>query len=678
MAIKWNSHITNLQVDPATGPSGGVPVCIPNVASTLESSYTAAGQIYYDSSNSRIRAYVNGSWTTLQTSAGSGVTLDQAYDQGGAGAGRTITASDGAVAITVSNTSNNAALVLTQNDTTNNPVTLTITNAGTGNDITATNWSLSKTGTLATTGNVTCAGITSSGTAALTTVTCTTLTTTTLSLTTLNSPTIQAAAAGNTNLTVDASGSGTIGIGTVSTGAITLGAAVTVATGKSMTFTNGNLTLSAGTIAVTAGAGDGDAVSIIPLVTQSGITLTPPTAYNLSTGLIDINPAGTGTGPIVAVAFASTYTGDVLQIDMTTAVGAKALNLTGAGVRTVAMITITDTPSTIGTFDLNITPAGAAAGANVFDIDVAGTGTANVYDLAFAAAYAGDAFHIDMTNAVGANALDITGAGSRTAPLITITDVPTTSAPTLDMNITAGTNAVQSGIDIDVAGTATSEIINIDFSAAFTGDALNITMTNGGAAAQAIVVDGSLAASGPIVEFVTTGILTNAGSVLTVKNTTQPGAASTGVTARFLETGAAQATTYCVKIDSTSNEALNVSTGKSHFAESITVLAGASSGPPVFGITANYIATESGSNNAIAGALTDDTGTAVALTAGLVVVVKLAHTLQAGANTFNFNAGGALSIVSSRNSANNIGTAYASTGIVALMYNGATWSDLSQ
>lgn len=62
-------------------------------------------------------------------------TLDQAYDEGGAGSGRSITADSGAVEITVSDTSNNAALSLIQNDTTNNPNTLAMTNAGTGKPI---------------------------------------------------------------------------------------------------------------------------------------------------------------------------------------------------------------------------------------------------------------------------------------------------------------------------------------------------------------------------------------------------------------------------------------------------------------------------------------------------------------------------------------------------------------
>jgi hypothetical protein len=96
------------------------------------------------------------------------------------------------------------------------------------------------------------------------------------------------------------------------------------------------------------------------------------------------------------------------------------------------------------------------------------------------------------------------------------------------------------------------------------------------------------------------------------------------------------------------------------------------------GQTENYIASETGANNAIAGALTDPAGTAVALAAALKVTVKLAHTLQAGANTFALNGGAAKSIKSSRNASNNIGTAYAAGGVIALVYDGTQWLDLSQ
>jgi hypothetical protein len=86
----------------------------------------------------------------------------------------------------------------------------------------------------------------------------------------------------------------------------------------------------------------------------------------------------------------------------------------------------------------------------------------------------------------------------------------------------------------------------------------------------------------------------------------------------------------------------------------------------------NYIASETGANNAIAGALVG-----LPLIAGIQVQVQLAHTLQAGANTFALN-GTSKNIKSARNVANNIGTAYAATGTITLLYDGTQWVDVSQ
>ena len=94
-------------------------------------------------------------------------------------------------------------------------------------------------------------------------------------------------------------------------------------------------------------------------------------------------------------------------------------------------------------------------------------------------------------------------------------------------------------------------------------------------------------------------------------------------------------------------------------------------------VNPNYIATETGATNAIAGSLTDTSGGNVTLAAGLQVKVLLAHTLQAGANTFALN-GTAKNIKSSRNTANNIGTAYATGGTITMVYDGTQWQDVSQ
>ena len=88
------------------------------------------------------------------------------------------------------------------------------------------------------------------------------------------------------------------------------------------------------------------------------------------------------------------------------------------------------------------------------------------------------------------------------------------------------------------------------------------------------------------------------------------------------------------------------------------------------------IQTDTGGNNAIATAA----GTGPVLQDGLCVVVRLAHTLQAGANTFAYQGGTARAIKSSFNPANNIGTGYAATGQINLCYYGSTpvWEDMKQ
>lgn len=82
-----------------------------------------------------------------------------------------------------------------------------------------------------------------------------------------------------------------------------------------------------------------------------------------------------------------------------------------------------------------------------------------------------------------------------------------------------------------------------------------------------------------------------------------------------------------------------------------------------------------------ANAVTSAVGTTPLYT-GMVVQLTLAHALQAGADTFAYAGGSALNIKSSRNPANNIATAYVTTGVVnlqlALISSTLTWLDLSQ
>lgn len=158
----------------------------------------------------------NGSGT-LSWATGTGNTLDQSYDQGAAGAGRTINATDGAVNIT--STDADAAFMLTIAPTPGSSAAtggiqitsganctqdaLEFANSGSGNDIygTAGTWTITKAGA------ATFAGAVSVGSLS--------------SATTFYQAAIVSAASGNTNLTIDAVGAGTITLAGTSTGKIT-------------------------------------------------------------------------------------------------------------------------------------------------------------------------------------------------------------------------------------------------------------------------------------------------------------------------------------------------------------------------------------------------------------------------------------------------------------------------
>lgn len=91
----------------------------------------------------------------------------------------------------------------------------------------------------------------------------------------------------------------------------------------------------------------------------------------------------------------------------------------------------------------------------------------------------------------------------------------------------------------------------------------------------------------------------------------------------------------------------------------------------------NFVANETGANNAIAGTFTNMP--APTIVTGMEVVIKLAHSLAANAvNTFNLAGTGAVPIRSHFNSANNIATGYPAGGVIKLCFDGTVWVDMSQ
>ncbi len=93
---------------------------------------------------------------------------------------------------------------------------------------------------------------------------------------------------------------------------------------------------------------------------------------------------------------------------------------------------------------------------------------------------------------------------------------------------------------------------------------------------------------------------------------------------------------------------------------------------------ANYIASETGANNALVAALLDESGNVVTVAAGLRVSIKLAHSLQAGANTFNLNAHGTDSVKKASNPATDLAVTAVSGSILSLVFDGTVWQVTGQ
>jgi len=85
------------------------------------------GQVYWDDSENAMKHHNGTSFVAITAGSGDN-TLDNAYDQGGAGAGKKVEVDNGAVELEVDDTSNNPALHLDGDDVTNDPTVLLIEN----------------------------------------------------------------------------------------------------------------------------------------------------------------------------------------------------------------------------------------------------------------------------------------------------------------------------------------------------------------------------------------------------------------------------------------------------------------------------------------------------------------------------------------------------------------------
>lgn len=165
----------------------------------------------------------------------------------------------------------------------------------------------------------------------------------------LASPTIVSATSGNTALTIDAAGTGTIGIGGTSTGAVTITPALTATASITITGAAGSnkLTVTAGDVSVADGsvtiADDDNAASLS--VTNSGATTIGAAA----------------AGGVAKIACASLTTGALLSLELTEG------TLNGGWYWRAWDVTATAAVATLGENGL-LTLAGGTAGTNEISV----------------------------------------------------------------------------------------------------------------------------------------------------------------------------------------------------------------------------------------------------------------------------------------------------------------------
>ena len=671
----------------------------PTATASLPAAASAKNGLFvYDSTSNTFKGCASGAYVTFATSASVG-TLDQVLTQGATSAVVGVQLSGASSVGNSFHVGDAVAYLKIYGDGVNEIIASSTGNINVSTTILALTGAMTVSSTLGVTSSLTAAsanfgsgaGALAAGASTLASVVCTgafscaSWATNAVAATTFNSA-----------LTLDGNGVGGVTIGSISTGTVAVASNLTLAASKTFVMaglaantvatitaghllvSSGNITASSGNIVATSGnitVSNGQ-VSVTPPAATSAIVLSPvaagcaveinlPGAANLTDGYIDID-ASTGSGYCFDFEASGAFTGRVLNINMTNAIGANAMVLTGAGVRTVPLIDIVDTPSTLASIRLSTTPA-AATGSGIV-IAVSGTSSAPIIAESFVAAYTGDAVKLDMTNAVGAKAVNVVGAGTRTQPLFNVVDTPGAGGGSFWSSSTSS-SATAIPVKLVEAGTSSNDVVQFTCSGAFAGKAIHVTTTNAAAGVAGLVIDGTTAPSGAWNSIGCSGTIAAAGRVLDLTSSGQPAAANSGVCLRIAESGAARATSYAMSINSTNNCALSVATGKSHFVAAVDFMASS-----VCAVCDNYILASGSGAGIIAGALVDCTGTNIPLADGLRITVKLtnAATVAAGATTMNLNAGGAVNVVKPSDMSSNPSVGYVTNSTVEMIYNSSS------
>lgn len=288
---------------------------------------------------------------------------------------------------------------------------------------------------------------------------------------------------------------------------------------------------------------------------------------------IDCNIDGAGSGNFFDVVTSTTYTGNVIAINLNAAVGAVALLIDGSNeIRTANLANITNDGSGNTDF-MEITDSNTGSG-HVFDINSSGIGSGNVIDITYSAADTGDALKVVMADNVAGGALVITGAGARTDSIIDVVSAETGSIDGMVLFSTSGvftghiltvssTGAATTGglVHLDLDAGVAYKAITIDHAGARTVASILVTFDGTvGAAAGGTFLDGNITMTGasaaPWIDIDITGAYTGnvfdvligaslaTGDVLSI----DLGATATGSQAMVVASGAMTRTTALFQV----------------------------------------------------------------------------------------------------------------------------------
>ncbi len=231
--------------------------------------------------------------------------------------------------------------------------------------------------------------------------------------------------------------------------------------------------------------------------------------------------------------------------------GANLLRVTSSGLNAA------------GSFLVEIEQTGkvvAATDGICLKISETAAATATSYAVCIAST-SNEALHVDTGVSLFDETVSVITSDSSGGALIVTNPDTTANSNAVTINPSgSGAGLYIAPVEIDTVG------IKI-LAVASTVPMINVDGATGGAAWVGAATTG-------MVQLSSDGALAADASLLRIASSGQPAGANDGACLEILESGAAQATSYAVKIDSTSNEALHVATGKALFDECATFTTG--------------------------------------------------------------------------------------------------------